>query len=410
MALSNTRVGQEIRRWPRRAVIALAVVAVLLVAGRAALPYLVRRNINARLASIPGYVGHVDQVQIHLWRGAYSLHGTGVSRMNGKVREPFFVARTIDFSVAWRELLHRKIVGDIVVDQLRLNFVQGSTKETSQTDADRRWQKVVEDIFPIDITYLEVRDGVVRYIDNARHPPADVFIRNMHLVATGLQNRPSEGGGELPAQINLDGDTLGGGTLAVSLALEPLAAQPHFHLSAKVQRVNLPALNQSLRAYANVDVGRGTFELAAEMAGKDGGFQGYVKPFFEDLDFKNLSDKEKPVSARLYEKLVAGLAWLVKNKPRNQVGTRVPFEGRFGDAKMGLLATIRNTFRHGFIRAFNPTIENTIHPDNILPSGKAANGPDVASVKSDAPQQQQTVPGADDNRAGAPTGRPSPKR
>jgi len=39
------------------------------------------------------------------------------------------------------------------------------------------------------------------------------------------------------------------------------------------------------------------FALVAEMAGRDGGFQGYVKAiFFEDLDFHNLEDKDKGIA------------------------------------------------------------------------------------------------------------------
>jgi hypothetical protein len=143
------------------------------------------------------------------------------------------------------------------------------------------------------------------------------------------------------------------------------------------------------------------------MAGREGGFQGYVKPFFENLDFHNLADEHKNVGARIWERIVAGVAWLVKNKSRDQVGTRVPFQGRFGDPKIGLLATVENLFRHGFIRAFNPTIEHTVDPDNVLPNGQSANGQNVANVKSDERATKQQHPPEDDNRAGAPTGRPS---
>ena len=160
----------------------------------------------------------------------------------------------------------------------------------------------------------------------------------------------------------------------------------------KLDRVDLPALNESLRAYANVDVGRGTFQLVAEMAGKDGGFQGYVKPFFENLDFKNLKDENKGIVAQIWEKLVAGVVVLVKNKSRDQVATRIPFEGKFGDAKVGLFATVMNLFRHGFIKAFNPTIEGSVKTDNVLPNGKSADGNDVTKNVPDEVQQKQQKP------------------
>lgn len=399
MALEDSRLARRVRAWPRRVVITLATVLVVLVAARIALPFIVKRQVNARLAGVPGYVGHVDDIAISLWRGAYHLKGIQILRDTGTLREPFFLARDIDFSLAWRELFHRKIVSDIVIDRPEVVFVKGPTDATSQRDADRRWQEVVKALFPIDITYFEIVNGAIRYVDTTKAPPIDVFVKNMRLVGTGLRNRPSDNGEEFPARISLVGESLGGGKLNLQLMADPLAPQPHFHASFKVDDVNLPALNDSLKAIANVDVGRGTFRMAAEMAGRDGGFQGYVKPFFEDLDFKNLEDEHKGVFSRLWEQVVSGLAWLVKNKARDQVGTRVPFEGRFGDPKVGLLATIGNLFRHGFIRAFNPTVEGSIRADNVLPSGKSANGREPGEVKTESDGKAA---------AGSSPGRPAP--
>jgi hypothetical protein len=403
--LTRSRIVHRVRSWPRRTAITIAIVALVLVAARIALPYVVKHQINDRLASIPGYVGYVEDIGIALIRGAYSLDGVAIYKVDGAAREPFFLARHIDFSVAWRELFRGQVVSDIYVEEVKLNFVAAGTDEESQKDIDRRWQEVVEDIFPLDITHLEVSEAAVRYKDMTRQPQVDLFVENMQLVATGLRNRSSERKGKFPAEITLQGDTLGGGKLNLFVAAEPLAPQPHFHLSTKVENVNLPDLNESLKAYANVDVGRGTFQMAAEMAGKDGGFQGYVKPFFEDLDFNNLEDKKKNVFSRVWENVVGGLAWLVKNKPRDQVGTRIPFEGRFGDPQMGLWATISNLFRHGFIRAFNPTVEGSVNPENVLPSGQSADGKNVADKKVDRPSPDANPP--EDKRLGAPTGRPS---
>jgi hypothetical protein len=377
----------------------------VLIVARVVLPYYVKDKVNERLASIPEYSGLVEDVGIALLRGAYSLGGVSIYKVDGASRQPFFMARHIDFSVAWRELFRGQVVSDIHAEDLELNFVAAGPEDVSQKTIDRRWQEVVEDLFPLEVTHLEINNATVRYKDLTQEPNVDLYVRNMQLIATGLRNRAEESDEKFPAEIVVQGDTLGGGKLQFAMAAEPLAPQPHFHLSAKVEEVNLPDLNESLRAIANVDVGRGTFELAAEMAGKDGGFQGYIKPFFEDLDFDNLEDKEKSVFTRVWENMVGGLAWLVKNKPRDQVGTRIPFEGRFGDPDVGLWATISNLFRHGFVRAFNPTVEGSINPENVLPSGKSADGKDVAEKKDDPPTSNTTS--RDDPRVGAPTGRPS---
>lgn len=374
-SLSPPRSPQLVRRvrsWPQRTIIAVGVVAAVLLIARISLPYVVKHLVNVRLARIPGYTGGVDDIGIHLWRGAYSLHEFRILKSNGRLQEPFFRAKKIDFSIAWRELWHRKIVSDIIIDQGQLNFVQGPNTEESQTDLDRRWQDTIQDIFPIDITRLVITDGLLRYRNTTREPTVDLFVTHMRATATGLRNRPGEAkSGEFPAQITIDGESLGGGILNLTLAAEPLADQPHFQLSLKLDDVNLPSLNETLKAYIKADVSRGTFRLVGEMAGRSGGFQGYVKPFFEDLEFKNVKDDDKSVGERVWKRVVAATAWVVKDKSRDQVATRIPYEGRFGDAKVGLLATIGNLFRHGFIRAFDPTIEGSVHADEVAPDGRS---------------------------------------
>jgi hypothetical protein len=395
----------RIRRWPRRVLITAAAVLVVLVAARIALPFVVQRFVNQRLAGVPGYVGSVGDIDIGLLRGAYRLEDVAIHKHTDAVREPFFLAREIDFSLAWRELFRGKVVSDILVRDAELNFV-GAREVVDPRDLDREWQEVIRDLFPIDITHFELARGTVRYLDVTREPPINVFITELHATATGLRNRPGENGEDYPAEIRLEGVSVGGGRVQLSAVAEPLAGHPRFHLTAKIDDMDLTALNDELRAYANVDVSRGTFRLAAEMAAKDGGFQGYVKPFFEDLEFDDLEDREKGVLTRVWENIVAGLAWLVKNKSRDQVGTRIPFQGRFGDPDVGMWTTITNLFRHGFVRAFNPTIEGSLDPEQVLPTGESADGVDVADKGEGAAGGVN----GDRNRAGAPTGQAADPR
>lgn len=398
------RVVQRVRAWPRRVLYIIAAVIVAVVAVRLALPYLIRNQINRRLKEIPGYRGHVTSVSLSVWRGAYTLNGISIFKVNGHQEDPFFVARYIDFSIAWADLFHGKVVSKIYIQHPQLTFVRGPTPQTSQKAADKRWQSVVEDIFPIDIQHFEVHEGLVRYIDDTRKPRVDLFVKNMEAVATGLRNRPHETKQEFPAHVQVQGDTLGGGRLSLLLQAEPLAAKPHFHLSLKVQHVNLPVLNDSLKSVANVEVSRGTYEMVLEVAGRDGAFQGYLKPFFNDLKFTARGDKKGNVAAELWEKLVAGLAWLVKNRPRDQVATRIPFQGVFGDSQVGMWATIRNLFRHGFVRAFNPVVEGSVNPDKVPPPSKIAPGAASKASQKKAEKQLEQRNDAKSQQLGEPSG------
>lgn len=363
-------------RWLRGLTVALVVVVALALLARLVLPFVLQRAINARLEAIPDYTGSVESVDVGLLRGAYALNGLVIRKRNALQGEPFFAADRIDFSLAWRELVRRRVVSDIVVTRGRLNFLREPADEFSQLDADRRWQDVIQDIFPIEITHLEINDGTLHFVDRAADPVVDVFIKNMHALVTGLRNRPADEDGEpMPADLLVEGSTVGGGSLLIVGKGEPLAAQPHFELRVTVERVALPELNELLRAYGKVDVSRGVLDVYFEMAARDGRFEGYLKPFFTDLDFRDLAEDDKNLAEKLWEKVVSGLVGLFKNKPKNQLGARVPFAGEFGDPRIGLLATLRTIFRHGFIRPLPERLERSVEAENVEPPGQTPKPP-----------------------------------
>ena len=353
-----------LRKFSRRTLYVVGTLVVVLAAARLALPYALQTAINRRLARVPAYEGEVQSVHVALWRGAYVLRGVRIAK-RGVAGEPFFIAREIDCSLAWRELFHRKVVSDLRVEGARLNFVQAGSPESSQLEADRRWQEVIADIFPIDITHFEIAEGAVHYRNDATKPKVDVFAEHIEALAQGLRNRPGQAGEEFPANLMLRAVTLGGGRLTVTGEAEPLAAQPHFELRVILDQVNLPELNEFLRAYGKVDVSAGAFKLYLEMAARDGRFEGYAKPFFSGIEFKDLGDEGKSLGEKVWEKVVSGLVKLFKNKPTDALATRIPFAGEFGKTEVGLWATFTSMVRHGFVEALTPRLEFSVKSAEI---------------------------------------------
>ncbi|MDB6093271.1 MAG: hypothetical protein JWM32_833 [Verrucomicrobia bacterium] len=370
------------RRFSRVTLITVAVIVVVLVAARIAMPYVMRSAINARLAKIPDYTGWVDQVNVSVIRGAYSLHGVVVQKTNGQVKEPYFRADQVDFSIAWRELARGKLVADIELDKPILNFVQAESTEASQVAADSRWQEAVNDIFPIDITWLKINDGQVRYINNAMTPKVDVRVAHMHALATGLRNRVDEAGNEFPARLALEGETIGGGTLKIAAQAEPLADEPHFLLKLELERVSLPAMNEFLRAYGNVDVSKGLFSGYVEVVARNGHFQGYFKPFFDQVDFSASPGDNAPTTQRVWEWFVRSFAWVFKNHARDEVATRIPFEGETKDLKVSIWETIRTLLRHAFIQPLQKKL------DSKAPGGVGAQDEMSMLPKDDAKERK----------------------
>jgi hypothetical protein len=347
----------------------------VLLAARSIAPFAVRHAINQRLSHIPEYSGHVDSVELHLYRGAYRMSGIKIVKVNGSQTEPFFSAERVDFSVAWREIIRGRLVSDILVKNGHLIFLRAKSEQSSQLAADKRWQDVVNDLFPIDITHLGIRGGVLRYIDETQEPRVDVAIHDLDVEATGLQNRPTEANGPFPAKIDISGTTNGGGKLRLFTKLEPFADQPHFQLALELKSLSLPALNDLLRAYINIDVSDGKFDLVSQMAMQDGHYQGYVKPFISSLKFADLTAENDSLWRRVWKMLVSTFANLATNPDSHQVATRIPFSGDAKNFDIHAWKTIENGLHHGFVKALSKGFEGSTNPDGVVKNPAGAEAP-----------------------------------
>jgi uncharacterized protein YhdP len=339
------------------------VLAGLLMAGRMALPSILRSQINARLNRVSGYTGRVGEMHVALWRGAYALREVRILKKRAAATHPFFSARNIDVSLAWRELVHGKIVTDIIIEDARINFVKTASPETNQLKVDRAWQDVVKHIFPIDITHLEIRNGRIHYLDRTASPVVDVYVENLQCVASGLRNRPSGKG--FPAHLQLSGESIGGGKLSVWADADPLASKLHCEVHGQIEEVALPALNPFLKAYGNVEIRAGTFKLYAEMAARDGRFEGYVKPFFTHVKFTDITQPGKPFTQRIWQAVASALVTLLKNKPQDELATRIPFAGESGATAVDTWKTITSMLHNGFIHALPAKLELDVKSDAV---------------------------------------------
>jgi hypothetical protein len=72
-----------------------------------------------------GYYGHVEDVDLSLYRGAYKIKNIYLNKVDKqKNQSPIFSARLIDLSVEWKALLHGSVVGEATLVQPKLAFIQ----------------------------------------------------------------------------------------------------------------------------------------------------------------------------------------------------------------------------------------------------------------------------------------------
>lgn len=364
----------------RKTGLILLSVILLLVAIRIAMTPLLVRFVNQKLDELPEYSGRIEDVDLHLLRGAYRIEGMVLEKRSGKITTPFFQARSVDLSVAWRDLLKGALVGEIDVLGPELNFVAAppeagpmAKREQGQTGIDESWTDKVQDLFPFEIHRFRIREGQVHYRDPYRKPKVDIHLDHLEAEARGLTNARGSSR-DLPARFNATGRAMGHAGLEVEMRLAPLAESPTFDLNAQLTGLKLPELNEFFRAYANVDVEGGTFNLYAEAAAADGRFKGYAKPLLKDLKVLDLEDEEDGPLKLMWEAMVAGVSEVLENQPKDQVATQIPIAGSFESPDAGIWPTVGFLLRNAFLQALRPSLAHTIAISDVKPpqGGKSA--------------------------------------
>jgi hypothetical protein len=283
-------------RHRRRRIILIIIgsFVVLLVALRIALPSILLRLVNRELSHIKGYYGHVDDIDVALIRGAYTLKAIKLDRVGGKVPVPFFSADAIDLSIEWGALLHGAIDGKIRAERPILNFVKGPSEETSQTTIDSSWIDVVKNLMPLKINRLEINDGEIHYRDFYSNPKVDIFTKKVHILAENLSN--AKHNKELLPSTAEASAAVYGGEAKLHMKLNVLSKIPVFEAKAELVSLDITNLNNFLQAYAKLDVKSGNISIYMEAATKDQQIIGYTKPIIKDLKVVNWEkDKDHPM-------------------------------------------------------------------------------------------------------------------
>lgn len=344
------------RRWPW---IALALVVVALIGVRLALPGCITDFLNAKLDRMGDYHGGVEDVDLHLWRGAYSIDGLRIVKRTEKIPVPLLVVPRMGLSVSWRALLHGGIVASVDVWQPELNFVD-SEDQAKQTGTGVDWRRQLEELMPIRLDEVRVHDGRLHFRNFSSDPPVDLQATQVQARILNLTNVRDKDG--RAADLDLTARILGQAPLESRTKFDPFASFEDFEFRVKVAQIELRRLNDFLQAYANLDVETGEGDFVMELEARDKQLNGYAKPLFQNVQVFSVEQdikrqKDNPLRA-LWEAVAGGIENLFKNQEKNQFATRVEIHGRTGDADASAWQAIVAVVRNAFVEAYRPQFEN----------------------------------------------------
>ncbi len=343
--------------------LALTLLLLAIVAGivRIMLPTYARDYVNRTLDRSQLYFGKIGDLNIHLWRGAYSIHDVSISKRTGSVPVPLFAAKRVDFAIQWDALLHRRAVGRILVVQPELNFVDAPSDEEKQTGIGGAWMQIIQDLFPFKINSAVIEDGSIHFRAYHKKQPVDVYLSEVSAKVDNLGNIRGETT-PLVATIEATALAMDEAKFEFKMTLDPFSYRPTFRMATRLLGLDLTKINDLARSYGQFDFERGWLDLVIETDSTEGKFSGYVKPLFRNPKIFTLSEdiKDENVIELFWQALVGGVVSGFKNWSRDQFGTVVPFSGNATTTNTEIMTTIGNILRNAFVRAYLPRLEGGI--------------------------------------------------
>ena len=171
------------------------------------------------------------------------------------------------------------------------------------------------------------------------------------MILNNLSNHKEHG----PAKAHLKGKFMDSGSTVADATFRAATAGPAFDLSVRIDDVELPTMNDLLRAYGKFDVTEGRFFFYSELSVHDGVIEGYVKPFFKDMVVYDPSqDRNKSFMKKMYERVVGGVGKILRNRPREEVATKTDLSGPLDNPKVGTVQAIVKVIQNAFFKAILP--------------------------------------------------------
>lgn len=347
---------KRLHLWQKITVYSVLTIAVLLIAGRIYLPYWVKDYANKTLNNIEGYRGSVADIDIALYRGAYTIHGLELFKIDKNIPAPFIDIRSIDLSLQWGALFKGSVVGDVTLNRPVINFATSKTGATAQTGTDTDWTKPIKDLMPLDINWIEINNGRISYQDFSASPKVDLFVDDLELRATNLRNADDKNV-PFPSDITARGNSIGQGKLAIDGKVNILKEIPDMDITSKLESVNMPALNDYARSFAGIDFAKGNLDIYTDLLVKDGKVTGFIKPLAKNIELIDYNDPEFNPVGYLWESFVSVVLEIFSNQSKDQFATQIRLEGNIDNPETNVWSTLGGIFRNAFIKGFSNDVK-----------------------------------------------------
>jgi hypothetical protein len=344
------------RRWRRRLGIGVLALLALAVALRLTAPLLVAALVPRLAARIPGLHAEVDSVQLSLLAGGCRLRDLSFTRIDPdgfqRVRGDL---RRVDISWSWRELLSRRIHGDIRIDGARMTILPSPKEAAPIAEMQEQAHAVVGELrgalcrgltlpFATTIGRLEIQDAVVDW--RRQGGRNEIILSDIAFVAEGLSNEQAHAPAPFTCELRLDS----GGRLTAKGAVDIFAPEASLDADAELRHIPIEPIKDVVTSIVGIDIATGRLDVTATVSVRDGAFTGRVTPLVHDL---HVGETGKGLLRGTLRSAAAQTAVTGLERSQLHVGAEVPVQGRLDDPNLDLERAARQALKDSFLRGSN---------------------------------------------------------
>jgi Domain of Unknown Function (DUF748) len=206
----------------------------------------VEHNVNQRLK---GYTARIGVLHFHPFTLSVDLKDATIFQ-DAHPDPPVAHLPLLHAGVHWRALLRGRLVADFFIDapKLNINLRQAQKEVEDKTPVtERGWQDALEEIYPLKVNVLEVRNADITYVDEGPFKP--LHLSKVNFEARDIRNAQAKKT-TYPSDIHLDGVVFDSGKLVMDGHADFLAKPyPGIKSDFSLQRVELDYFKPIIQRY-----------------------------------------------------------------------------------------------------------------------------------------------------------------
>jgi hypothetical protein len=385
-------------RWPRRLLIALAIVVALLVVIRLVLDPIATHFTRKGLNDAEGIRGDFARVHVTVFPPGYEIHRIKIIEdPGGSWRNPLFYAERVDVRADWHQLFRARLSARVRLDDPKIvvtkrKAAKDEKKKAAQPDVEAALKKVI----PAQVSRIEVRNGEFLYRDLTAPRDPEVWVHDLELAVENLATREELAHGR-PAIASAHAKLGRSGDITFFASVNPFKKKPEAAGELALRGWKVAELYDLVQPATKLQTPKGTLDLFTEFKIDNGLITGGVKPVLKNVEIRPTEDNfGNKLKAWLAD---TGLELFSDRVPdRNAVATVIPIKGKLEGPDIQLWPTILGVLRNAFVEGISGGFANLPPPTAEKKQGVLKQAAEALDKDEGPPKAQPVKPEKGDGK------------